>query len=124
MWTEQQRTIDAIDVSAHGVSLFQKIDMRFYNQYKPLVFGQNTIVTPQDQGLALINFALYPGVFQPSGHINVSRAREFYIHIYSSVIGSANEGGSGTYTGQIITEASALNFLLISDGSAVLRYST
>lgn len=30
-WREYQRTIDAIDVAAHGVSLFQKIDMRFYN---------------------------------------------------------------------------------------------
>ena len=123
MWTTTERTIDAIDVTAHGVALFQKIDMRFYNQYKPATFGSNTIITPKDQGVAFINFALFPGVFQPSGHINVSRAREFYIHVYSSVIGQASSTG-GTYSGQLITEASALNFLLISDGSAVLRYST
>ncbi len=45
---------------------------------------------------------------QPSGHINVSRAREFYILYESSVITSVN-------LGQLIVVASALNFLLISD---------
>ena len=89
----------------------------------PLAFGANTLATPADLGLCMINFALYPGVFQPSGHINVSRAREFYIQVTSSVIGSVNSRGQNA-TGQLIAEASALNFLLISDGSAVLRYST
>ena len=27
----------------------------------------------------MVNFCLYPHSYQPSGHINVSRAREFYL---------------------------------------------
>ena len=65
----------------------------------------------------MINFNLYPGTYQPSGHINVSRAREFYIAYTSSVI-------STSLVGTLVVVAAAINFLLISDGSAVLRYST
>jgi hypothetical protein len=52
-----------------------------------MVFGEHTLVTPSDDGALLINFALYPLVYQPSGSLNISRAREFYIRLYSSVIG-------------------------------------
>lgn len=44
--------------------------------------------------MMFINFALFPGVFQPSGHINVSRAREFYIHVYSSIVGFPTTSGT------------------------------
>lgn len=75
--------------------------------------------TPEDLGALMINFCLYPGTYQPSGHINVSRAREFYLEYTSdpAVINSTSDG-------VLVVLASALNFLLISDGSAVLRYST
>ena len=85
-----------------------------------MVFGENTIVASEDPGMAFVNFALNPGTYQPSGHINVSRAREFYIEVESDVIGK----GSTPARGILITEACAMNFLLIADGSAVLRYST
>jgi len=88
-------------------------------------FGEHTIVTPSDDGALFVNFALFPGVYQPSGHLNVSRAREFYIKLYSSVIGTPDPLlGGANRTGQMIAEASALNFALISDGSMVLRYTT
>ena len=48
------------------------------------------MVTPRDDGTALINFSMYPHVHQPSGHINLSRAREFYIEANSSIIGFTN----------------------------------
>jgi len=65
----------------------------------------------------MINFSLKPGDLQPSGHINISRAREFYFNIESSVLNASNPG-------TLYAEATAINFLLVSDGSAVLRYST
>jgi hypothetical protein len=113
----------ALEVTAHGMSLYQRLDAEFYNQYKPLVFGKDTLVTPSDSGALLVNFALNPYDMQPSGHMNVSRAREFYIKVYSSVIGLPNATGA-TQSGQMVSAARAINFLLISDGSAVLRYST
>lgn len=91
---DRTRTVDAMEVTAHGMNLYQKIDSQFYNQYKPMVFGEHTLVTPHDDGALLVNFALYPHVYQPSGHINISRAREFYIKVYSSVIGQPNSSGT------------------------------
>ena len=105
------------------MSLFQKLDQQFYSSYEPMVFGDHTLVTPADSGAMLINFSMFPLVNQPAGSINVSRAREFYIRVYSSIIGAP--GATGVIqSGQMISAARAINFVLISDGSMVLRYST
>jgi hypothetical protein len=127
MWFDESRTIDNLKVTAHGVALFQKIESQFYNQYLPESYGCAasggcTLRTPDDEGALFINFALHPGSYQPSGHINVSRAREFYIDFESSFVGSTLD--SSTVTATFLAEGVALNFLLVSDGSAVLRYST
>lgn len=111
------KTIDNLTIRAHGIALYDNFQSTFFNAYLPYTFGGPNVVTPKDCGALFINFALYPGSYQPSGHINISRAREFYIEYSSSVISSSVEG-------QLVVSASALNFLLISDGSAVLRYTT
>lgn len=115
------KTIDTITISAHGIFLYNQIPADFFNAYTPFTYGGPHIRTPEDQGALMIPFNLYPGTYQPSSHVNVSRAREFYIEYFSSVIGfPTNSPASGT----LVVVASAINFLLISDGSAVLRYST
>jgi hypothetical protein len=110
-------TLDSVTIKAHGIPIYNDFPSAFYNAYLPFHFGGANIVTPKDCGALMVTFCLYPGTYQPSGHVNVSRAREFYIEYTSSVISPAAEG-------TLIVLASALNFLLISDGSAVLRYST
>ena len=110
-------TVDLLSLKAHGVTMYNALPARFFNAYTSYHFGGPNINTPTDSGLMFIPFSQYPGTYQPSGHFNVSRAREFYIEYTSSVISSSVEG-------TLIIVASALNFLLISDGSAVLRYST
>jgi hypothetical protein len=67
----------------------------------------------------MMNFNFYPGDHQPSGHINLSRAREFYLK-YSSTNGRI----SNTNRVDLICLSDAINFLLVKDGSAILRYST
>lgn len=113
-----QPTIEWITIKAHGIPIYNKFPAKFYNAYIPLNYGGPNIRTPEDCGALLITFCLYPGTYQPSGHINVSRAREFYIDFNTTTAISASN------TGTLIVIASAINFLLISDGSAVLRYST
>jgi hypothetical protein len=115
-WDEYQ-TIDTVQISAHQIPIYKFTPSAFFNNHLPLQFGGVNINTPSDKGALLINFCLYPGTYQPSGHFNISRAREFYFNFTSSLINS-------NYTGQLLVDSSALNFLLISDGSAVLRYST
>ena len=114
------KTIDRLTISAHGIFLYNDIPADFFNCYTPYTYGGPHVRTPDDEGALMIPFNLYPGTYQASGHINVSRAREFYIRFISSVIGVGNPATAG----ELVVIASALNFLLISDGSAVLRYST
>jgi hypothetical protein len=115
------RTIDTVGVQAHGINLYNDFDSSFFNSYIPEVYGggpgSQVLTSPSDQGLLFINFCLHPYENQPSGHVNTSRAREFYVRFTSSVVNSTN-------TATFLAEAQALNFLLVSDGSAVLRYTT
>lgn len=122
-------TLSRVSIKAHGIPIYNEFPTGFYNAYLPYTYGGHNIKTPDDIGALMITFCLYPGTYQPSGHINVSRAREFYIdYVTTDLVG--NSGFSTVYpllpqvpcTLQIV--ASAINFLLISDGSAVLRYST
>jgi hypothetical protein len=110
-------TVDTIQLQAHGINIFDYYKEQFFGSYMPYTYGGANIVTPEDRGALMLNFCLYPGTYQPSGHINVSRVREFYLNYVSSYITAA------TPTTMFVV-ASAINFILISDGSAVLRYST
>jgi hypothetical protein len=109
--------IQNISIEAHGISLYNNLPSQFFNSYVPYQYGGWAITTPSDVGLFMIGFNLYPGAYQPSGHINVSRAREFHFKYNSSYITS-------TLTADLIINASAINFLLISDGAAIMRYTT
>ena len=111
-------TIDSMSIIAHGITIFRDTHESFYNSYLPYRFG-STINTPDDRGMYMINFNFNPGDHQPSGHINLSRAREFYINYVSSY-----DLSSEKHKTELNIVSSAINFLLIKDGSAVLRYST
>jgi hypothetical protein len=111
-------TIDTMSITSHGIQLFDHLPAPFYNTYMPYNFGTPMMNTPEDLGVMFVTFALYPGNYQPSGHLNISRARETYVNITSTYVSQTN--GKVTF----IAVAIAINFLLISDGSAVLRYST
>jgi hypothetical protein len=111
------KTMNTIQIEAHGVPLYRTTPVEFFNQYVPYTYGAHHINTPVDVGALMVTFNLYPGSYQPSGHVNVSRAREFYFNYDSAYV-------SSTQPADLVVVAIAINFLLISDGSAVLRYST
>jgi hypothetical protein len=111
-------TITTLKVEAQGIELYKNYSSLFYNQYIPYQYGGVHITTPEDCGVCMIPFNLYPGTYQPSGYINISRAREFYIEYVSPTVGSTIAAAD------FIVYAIAINFLLVSDGSAILRYST
>ena len=113
----EELTVETLNVTAHGITLYDYFQSMFYNSYLPYQYGGYNIKTPEDPGALMISFCLFPKTYQPSGHLNVSRAREFYIGWNTSYV-------STTKTAELLVVASAINFLLISDGSAVLRYST
>lgn len=110
-------TVDTLSLKSHGITIFDSFNDTFFNQYMPYHYGGANLNTPEDTGALLINMALYPRAYQPSGHINISRARETFIGWTSSYISSNTPA-------DLIVVAVAINFLLITDGSAILRYST
>lgn len=122
---EKTATLDSIEVSLHGIVAYESFDAKFFNTYVPWRYGGYNIQSPADEGLHMVNWALYPGAYQPSGYINVSRAREFYITVKSSWLGSTSDSDSSKKNeGVLMIICKAINFLLISDGSAILRYAT
>lgn len=122
---ERKDTIDTLKVTLHGVDLFETMKTKFLSTYIPYKYGDFNINPPEDIGLHMVNFSLHPGQYQPAGHINISRAREFYITYSSSVIGTEKPyDTTKNYTGELHVLTRAINFLLISDGTAILRYLT
>jgi len=104
-------TLSVITIEAHGVPLYNQIPAPFFNQYVPYTYGGHHIQTPADIGAYMITFNLYAGSYQPSGHVNISRAREFYFNYVSPNVGSTISQAD------LSIVAIAINFLLISDGS-------
>lgn len=117
-YVDAEDTMSLINIEAHGIPLYRDFPTKFFNAYIPYVFGGTHINTPDDVGVHMITWNLYPGSYQPSGHVNISRAREFYLRYASTQVGSLVPNAD------LIVVGIAINFLLVSDGSAVLRYST
>lgn len=116
-WAKELKTVDSLTLTAHGINIHDNFPDTFFNAYNPFHYGGPAIVTPTDEGALMINFALYPKSYQPSGHLNVSRAREFFLNWNTRYV-------SATTPAELLAVAVAINFLLITDGSAVLRFST
>lgn len=110
-------TISALKVYVSGVDLYQEEPSMFFQNYLTYNFGNDTINTVVDDGILMVNFSLFPWIYQPSGHFNVSRTNQFYVTVFSNY---ANTSGN-LMTAKFI--AKAINFLLIADGSCVLRYT-
>jgi hypothetical protein len=81
----------SITIEAHGIPLYRDIPADFFNHYVPLTYGGAHIATPSDCGVQMITFNLYPGSYQPSGHVNISRAREFYIEFYRTQVNNQDD---------------------------------
>ncbi len=110
-------TVDSLTLTSHGVTIFDGLPDAFFGQYLPYHYGGAGINTPDDPGALFVNMALFPRSYQPSGHLNVSRARETYLKWTTSYV-------SPKTPADLLAVAVAINFLLVADGSAVLRYST
>jgi hypothetical protein len=107
-------SVDSLTVTAHGITIFDDFRSEFFNAYMPFHYGGPNLTTPDDMGALFINFCLFPRSYQPSGHLNISRARETYIRWSTSYV-------SPKTPADLLVVALCINFLLITDGSAVLR---
>lgn len=116
IWKSATSTINTVQLSNHGVDLYPQTPFEFFSEYAPYTYGDK-ISSPEDLGLGMLTFNLYPGAYQPSGHFNFSQARETYFTFTAATISAINPA-------QMILVGIAINFLLIAEGTCVLRYNT
>lgn len=116
VWYTEENVIDSFILETHGVKLYQNNPVEFYNIYLPFRYGVIHVNSPPDIGAYMAVFNLYPGAYNPSGYINLSRSREFYFNYISSRINTI-------VTATLHVTAIAINFLLIAEGQCVLRYN-
>lgn len=116
--------VSSLELRAHDIVIYQQTVPSFYNSYLPYRFGPN-LKTPSDPGWYMFNFNANPGDYQPSGHFNISRERELVLN-YVSAIDPALQQPYIRRTNPVnmYVLAECLNFLLVSDGAAVMRFST
>lgn len=110
-------TVNNITFETYSIELNKEVQEKFYNAYTPFRFGENKITSPVDPGKYMLNLNLYPNSFQASGYLNTSLAREFFIKYASTFISNDNKC-------ELVLLGIAINFLLIANGSANLRFST
>jgi hypothetical protein len=115
----QDYSVNNLTITSHGVVLYDNFPSLFYSSYIPFI--KKSVTTPFDIGVHLVTFNVNTYEFQPSGHINLSRGREFYVSYNSTLVNTPISPTNPVY---FIACAKAINFLLVSDGSCVLRYST
>lgn len=114
---ESYPAVDVVALESNGSTIYDAHPGCFYNSYIPLRFGEERIITPDDEGAYLLTFSLFPGEAQPSGYLNFSQSRDQYIKYSSSFIDGANPVSMAVC-------ATCINFLVLSDGSMSLRYAT
>lgn len=114
---EQHELLTSFSLLAQSIKLEpDNLGNLFFRDYVSYKHGGHFFSSSNDMGVYLYNFALYPGQNQPSGHLNISRAREFFFEWISDFI-------NGSYSADIFVVASAINFLLLGNGNAIMRYA-
>ena len=125
---DKQPIFKKLSILSYKIKHYENFPSDFFNKYIPYRFGGQNVNSPEDKGLLMINFSLIPHSYQPSGYTNISKSGELYLDyevtdfIKKKINNSKNKNTHYKYS--IVVLERAINFLLISDGVAILRYST
>jgi len=124
VYLEEIHPVAKLGLRAHDTVIYPDLPPDFYNNYIPSQYGEH-IKTPKNLGWYMMNFNVNPGEQQPSGHFNVSKARELYLHYISEIDTSVNNSIIRLDNPvDLLVIADCINFLLFQDGNAVLRFAT
>lgn len=107
--------ISSISLVSHGHNIFESKNTVFLNKYVPYSFESFKNKSLLDKGLHVMNFCQTPFSYEPSGHINVSRDREFRLKVVTNGLDDSTESHKLYISGR------ALNFLLLDVKSVNLR---
>jgi hypothetical protein len=115
--------ISKIEILAQGATIWSGFAQQIYNRYMSYQYGADAYNGTDEESQFFITWALYPGMFQPSGFLNFSRLREIDLNFESKDgkhIGLGTEETLNNVTLHVL--GSSLNFLLVADGNALIRY--
>lgn len=107
--------VDTLAFDLHGNQLYIPISEGLFNKYLP--FKYRDVYPPEECGYYFLSFAFYPDMFNPSGHLNLSTAREFYLRYSSRFIGADNPT-------TLYVSAQAINFIIYRGDTFELKYIT
>jgi hypothetical protein len=115
---EIRKVTDAIvefGVEIYDTTFYETQARQFYSDYLPYAYC-NGYITSNDNASSniMFNFAQIPGYSNPNCHFNVSKTRSVIYHV------TANLGPNNKIT--VYTDTVCINFIIISDGSMVIRY--
>jgi hypothetical protein len=96
---------------------YKEVPAVLANSYFFLKFGGDRINSPKSRDLYMLTFAAFPGTYQPSGTLNSGRVTGLRVDWTSDVIGKSG------YTATIYVFLFYLNFFLVIEGGASLKYS-
>jgi hypothetical protein len=124
LYFDEYDPISSMSLSAHDITIYPELGPAFYNSYVPYQYG-SCLKTPRDLGWYMMNFNLYPGDHQPSGHFNISRSRELYLKYTSALDPNTNQFIIRPDNPvELIVIAKCINFLLFEGNNMTLKFST
>lgn len=124
IYYDEKPVIATLGLRAHDIIVYPELPPEFYNSYIPSQYGAN-LKAPRDLGWYMMNFNFHPGDYNPSGYLNTTRERELYLS-YTSAVDPNNSlpyirDGNNI---ELIAVADCINFLLVKDNAATLRFAT
>jgi len=119
---DETDVISSLGLRLHDTVLYPASPPQFYNAYIPTQYGKN-LRTPRDLGWCMMNFNFYPGEYQPSGSINVSRGREFDLDYVSAQYNGVDVIRPENPV-EVIVIADCINFLLLSKNTMTRKFIT
>lgn len=114
--------VTELGVNLYDTYYFEPHNHRiFYSDLLVYTFHNGLIHTSDDQHASLfVTFSYLPGMYQTAGFVNLSKSKELY---FSLNVAADPNSVNGYIKVRLVTIARGRNFILIADGSAVLRYA-
>lgn len=105
--------IQNLGLTSSGVVIYNSNHYQFYEDFLPFSRGNTAVLM---RGAFLIPFNLKTGELQPTGYMNLDRARETYLNWTGGLF-------SETAPAMLYVCGMSINFLIVKDGKALLLYN-
>jgi hypothetical protein len=115
---EEDPVVDSISITVQGQRMFDNINPGFFSRFSslPRCNGSEKITTARDPHAYLVHFSQNTGEYQPSGHFNSSKNREFEFSWNSSIATLTN-------TIEFVACAKCIAFILVENGTSQIVFT-